>query len=156
MSYKNPDHQSQNNKYKNPEGEPTSNETFPLITYLHQHSKSLYRSMWLRPYNSIQDVQEVCWKRYFLHIFNSQLLQRIILNLNSSSIALPTLCIAQCCHSKVFYFAHTNLYCFVYWLIQENIAQLPGHYGESTHPILPYQKGQYWKQNFWKGPHPQC
>ena len=53
---------------------------------------------------------------------HSQLLKRIILKFNSSSIALLTMYISQCCHNRVLYWVYTNPYCFIYWAIWENIA----------------------------------
>ena len=48
-----------------------------------------------------------------------QLLKIIILKFNSSSIALLTMCISHCCHSRVLYWAYTDPYCSVYWAIEE-------------------------------------
>ena len=47
----------------------------------------------------------------------------IILKFNSSSIPLLTMCISQCCHNRVLYWVSTDPNCFIYWAIQENIAQ---------------------------------
>ena len=57
---------------------------------------------------------------------HSQLLKRIILKLNSSSIALLTMYISQCCHNRVLSWVYTDPYCFTYWATQGNIAPAAG------------------------------
>ena len=56
---------------------------------------------------------------FWANIKHSQL-KRIILKFNSSSIALLTMCISQCCHNRVLYWVYTDPYCFVYWIIREH------------------------------------
>ena len=53
---------------------------------------------------------------------HSQLLKRIILKFTCSSIALVTMCFSLCCYNRVLYWVYTDLYCFIYWAIRENIA----------------------------------
>ena len=83
-------------------------------------------------------------------IYHSQLLKRIILKFNSSSIALLTMYTSQCCHNRVLYWVYMDPYCFIYWAIREIQPQPPDQYGESTLSILTYQEGQYWEYNFQK------
>ena len=57
-----------------------------------------------------------------LHIYHSQLLKKMILKFNSSSIALLIMPISKCYHNRVLYWVYTDPYCIIYWAIQENIA----------------------------------
>ena len=45
---------------------------------------------------------------------HSQLLKKKILKFNSSSIALLTMCISECCHNRVLYWVYTDPYCVLF------------------------------------------
>ena len=62
------------------------------------------------------------WNGNIKNIEHAQLIKRVILKHTSSSIALLTMCISQCCHNRVLYWFYTDPYCFIYWAIRENIA----------------------------------
>ena len=75
-------------------------------------------------------------------------LKRIILTFNSSSIALPTICISYCCHNRVLYWVYTDPYCFIYWAIRENIAPAARPIQRIKPSNIVNQEGQYRKYKF--------